>query len=154
MEKGQFAANAGTSWTEGGTGGGGGATEPTFVQMVHGNGPTIIPEVELISIYFGSFAPTLTDDIQSYLQHFVAYLGGAGAPPGKEPVLFQYGMTGADLGTSITVANSTAPFHEYDIVAKIRNLSSFSLQRLFLAFVNGLTVVGSKGEGRPFGAVL
>jgi hypothetical protein len=116
--------------------------------LVYHNGP-ILSSPELVSLYWGSFADAEIGTMQSWLGSFASFLSGAQAPSRQEPVVRQYGITGATVGQwyhDPVVPRMTVGWPE--IGAKIVNLQNagnlppFSSQRLFLTFTKGITLAG------------
>jgi len=64
---------------------------------LHDRGGPVLNAPEIAPVYLGNWSQTDIDITQSYLQWLAAYMRGVQAPTGCQPVVKQYGVTGASV---------------------------------------------------------
>ena len=120
-----------------------------YVPLTFAGGP-ILGGPELVTFYWGAFTDGDTSTMQAWLAGLAGYLAGRSAPGGQEPVLFQYGISGAVAGVFHVDDVLPADTHvsEGDVRARVEagqlagDLPGYSSERLFLVLTRGLTFDG------------
>jgi hypothetical protein len=136
----------------------GGALAQPHPPLQYQGGP-VLQNFEIYPLYFGAWSDADIGAHHEYLVDLAAYMSGDGAPPGQEPVLWQY--TGSAIVT-VAGAKTTNPgatphaLTNSELVTIISNaqaasppkLPAYGLKRLLMVLpAHGFTL-----QGRPAGS--
>ena len=109
----------------------------------------VLDRFKIYSLYWGQWTPDQIKDQQDYLKGLAAYISGAGAPKGQEPMLQQYGVNEASVAGYATANPKAAKsLTKEEIVNIIKNnaekLPAFDAHTLIIVFPG-------KGSSLTFG---
>jgi len=130
------------------------AASATTPLQYHG-GP-FLQTFEIYPLYYGNWSATEITDQQTYVTNLAAYMSGANAPAGQQPMTRQYGVDQVTLAAAATASPSAKPvvltrnavLNIIHANQKTGNLPAFGPNTLIVVFpAHGFSVTGCNGCG-------
>jgi hypothetical protein len=87
------------------------------------HGGPFLESFTIYPLYYGSWTKTDINNHHAYLTALAAYMSGAGAPAGQQPMTQQYGVLSASVAPAATASPKAAPvvLHKADVRNIIHN---------------------------------
>ncbi len=133
--------------------GAGTASAQPYYALEYWGGP-VLESFTIYPLYYGAWTPAEINAQQAYLQTLTAYISGANAPAGQQPMTRQYGVNSATVVAAATASPSAKPkaltrtdvlniIHSNQTAGKLPAFGPNSLLMVFPA--HGFTLVGCNG---------
>jgi hypothetical protein len=88
--------------------------KPPTVPLQYSGGP-VLRSFTIYSVYYGNWTSSAIIAQQTYLGGLANYISGVGAPAGQQPMMKQYGVHAATVGSGVNVTATPTKLSDTDI---------------------------------------